>query len=710
MTERFLRPDFGSDSNDSLTFATARRTVNTGMSAALISPGDYIKLVSSPDPTLVGNATFTNKSDNIVLTEELVQVVNLCEAAWSVPGGSGNSSSTDSTNKKYGSRASTLTVAGSFTTGLAAYTTTASGDYSTSEQLSFWIKPSLAVAASSIRFSLCSDALGATPVDDFTITHNLLSNRWYPLTIDKSSALGNSIQSIALYVDIDLGGSSVTFTVDHMVACLPTSNAKSLTLNSLVGKNLDTECWYPVRAFDGVNLKLDQNSQSLGGTTPKGYSGASETTSLYKRECFKMPPADTSTAINTANEAGTSGNPITYSGGWDRAAMTSQTGETWFDALCGQNTGFTTNSLAYINLEKIKIVRGSTGIIVSGANSVIGELEAVGCDSGGIQLSGNTMAATGYIKACSNSSTGISITGNPISIEDLISVSNNNSGGIVASTAGTTLTITGAASSYNNTGAGIDLGGTVTINSIASNDNTTSGITVNTTTRGPLVITSVSASSNGAFGLNTGSSGQNLAIQSFTTGGNTSGAITTSMSSYGSVYINTPLSAEATFSSGTITAGSNAKIITQNEGGVPNYHVIRTDGGTISTDVTGTNNRIDAGRPWKLSPTSATRTTTYPLRLSIAKFAVDAGSQVTVTAYLKRDSSDVTARLVVPGNQIRGMGTADLTATISAVGSYEAAVITFTPTDPADLSFEVCIDAFGGTTNNVWVHGVYLTQ
>jgi hypothetical protein len=707
MTERFLRPSAGNDSNDSLTFATARQTINTGMSAALIAPGDYIKIEQSPPPSLVGSASFTNKSDNIVLTEELTQVVTLCESAWTLPGGSVNSVSTDSTNRKYGSRSATITVAGAFTTGLVAYTTTASGDYSSSQQLSFWIKPSLAVAASSISFSLCSDAAGATPVDTFSISHNLLSNRWYPITINKGSALGSSIQSVAMYVDTDLGGSALTLTVDHFLACLPSANAKSITLSSIVGKNLDTECWYTVRAIDGLNLKVDLDSQSLAGTTPKGYSGSTEFTSLYKRECFKLPPADTSTALNRVNEAGTSGNPITFSGGWDSSAMTSQSGETWFDGLCGQNTGFTTNSLGFINMEKIKIVRGSTGVIIDGSNCVVGNTEGIGC-TGGVTLSGNTMTASGYIKACSNSSTGIIISGNPITIENLISVS-NGSNGITSSTTGSTVSITGSASANNNTGAGIDVGGTFTSPLISANDNTTSGVTINNV-RGPITITSISASGNTSYGLNAGSSAQNLTVQGFTSGGNGSGAINTSQSTYGSVYINNPTSAESTFVAGTITAGSNARVITQNEGGVPNYHVIRTDGGTISTDVTGTNNRIDAGRPWKLSPTSATRTSSYPLRLSIAKFAVDAGSPVTVTAYLKRDSANVTARLVVPANQIRGMGTSDLTATISAVGSYEAAVITFTPTDSADLSFEVCIDAFGGTTNNVWVHGVYLTQ
>ncbi len=50
----------GNDANDGLSFANRWKTFTNGATAARIAPGDAIRVMASPDPTLVGNATWTN--------------------------------------------------------------------------------------------------------------------------------------------------------------------------------------------------------------------------------------------------------------------------------------------------------------------------------------------------------------------------------------------------------------------------------------------------------------------------------------------------------------------------------------------------------------------------------------------------------------------------------------------------------------------------
>jgi hypothetical protein len=60
MTTFYLDFEGGNDANDGLTFANRWKTFTLGATAARIAPGDEIRVMASPDPTLVGNATWTN--------------------------------------------------------------------------------------------------------------------------------------------------------------------------------------------------------------------------------------------------------------------------------------------------------------------------------------------------------------------------------------------------------------------------------------------------------------------------------------------------------------------------------------------------------------------------------------------------------------------------------------------------------------------------
>jgi hypothetical protein len=60
MATYFIDFEGGNDANTGLSFAQRWQTFTNGATAARIAPGDEIRVMASPDPTLVGNATWTD--------------------------------------------------------------------------------------------------------------------------------------------------------------------------------------------------------------------------------------------------------------------------------------------------------------------------------------------------------------------------------------------------------------------------------------------------------------------------------------------------------------------------------------------------------------------------------------------------------------------------------------------------------------------------
>ena len=59
MATFYLDFDGGNDANNGTTFALRWKTFSLGASAARIGPGDTIRIMASPAPTSIGNATWT---------------------------------------------------------------------------------------------------------------------------------------------------------------------------------------------------------------------------------------------------------------------------------------------------------------------------------------------------------------------------------------------------------------------------------------------------------------------------------------------------------------------------------------------------------------------------------------------------------------------------------------------------------------------------
>jgi hypothetical protein len=586
-------------------------------------------------------------------------------AAWTPA--SADVTATLSTTSKEHVNSDTFAIATGFTTGLVAYWATGTLDLSGYQQVSFWIQQAGGTigAAGAVDLRLCSDAAGVTAVNTISIPSLGALNRWMPVTVDLGTALGNSIQSIAFYVNTDNG--TQTFRLNNIIACKASSEPDSLTLTSLIGKNVEGETFWGIQSINGTRVMLDADTNAAPtSATLRGYYGTSETVTTWKRETIKLGPAATLSALlNNIQESGTDGSPITYSGGWDRTAMSTQNLETWLD---GQNgNGYASNNgESYTVCEKLAFVRFAAGYVsnIGRANtaSIIATNNCATATNRGalfVIADINCYYTLGHAVANANLGVFINSSSSVKLIIDYGILSNGGNGiGVQGEFGGQKLKGSGAGLSANNGANGLLVNScTVKCKSLTFENNATSS-----------VVQSASFSDNNFF-------------------------------------------EDCLFSDSTAFASlgnlGDAAIYSQNHDQVVGNHRIVFNGGVI---VSATDERKTAsGISWKLQPTSTSlRTSVTPLYLSLAKVACAANSLVTIKAWMRRSDTGLTMRLVCKGGQIAGVTSDVVDSMTAAADTWAEQTITFTPTEVGVV--EITAEAFGGTTFSGWVDDLTISQ
>lgn len=407
MATFYLDPIGGNDANDGTTFANRWQSLTSGATAARIAAGDVVRVIASPDiQDTAQNATWTEGSSNLTLTTAVTANIEQL-ASWT--SAVTNTSITTNTNRKLGSTSASCTIAAGFTTGKACYKTISSTDFSAYQQVSFWINMTSGSmsADANISIVLCSDTLGATPVNTINVPRIKVNNTWHAVTVDTGGALGSAIQSVALYVNQDRGAQ--TFLVNNVLACKAPSAADSITLSSLVSKNTGNEPWLGIQSINGTAIVLDLNPQlNLSTTASKGYAGSTATVNLYKREPLIIPTAfqgtsnQSTSTWGTINDAGSAYTTrLTISGGWDRTNMSSQTGDTYISGVNQSDAGLLCNngsSFRYVTIEKINPTRFHTGFSIYGTGIVDIEITAKDSNNNqyGIYIGSSTVGNNAY--------------------------------------------------------------------------------------------------------------------------------------------------------------------------------------------------------------------------------------------------------------------------------------------------------------------------
>jgi hypothetical protein len=378
----YVDPVNGNDANAGTSWGTAWRTFFNGPTNPRINAGDTIKVAKSPDPVvLTNNVTWTNASLTIQITgQKLIDVVDNCESGWTsglvIP-------SYQSANYRQGSYS--MSLPSNATTGVMAYKSLSTKDYSAYTRLSLWIRFTANFdATASNRFSLnfCSDGAGSTVVKSVNLPlWYYPANQWVTVTVDVPGGIGSGINSIAIY---DAGGAaSSIFYIDNITVSGDFSNGTSLSLTDLIAKNDGKGRYFPITYLDytggntviGVGGVVNPATAATSAASTAGHwdNAGTETVETVKRTCIdvqRMQYVGATTKVNNAsavapfyaNDSGTSPSAlISFIGGYNTSTDTID-GETWFDVYTGNGRGFDISAAAYLNLENFGIVRAASGI------------------------------------------------------------------------------------------------------------------------------------------------------------------------------------------------------------------------------------------------------------------------------------------------------------------------------------------------------------
>ena len=580
-------------------------------------------------------------------------------AAWTAVAGGNITIALDTALFKEHRDSDSIAIAAGFTTGLAAYWPTGTIDLSGYQQVSFWIRQTTGIigAAGAVDLRLCSDAAGVTAVNTINIPSLAATGRWMPVTVDLGTNLGSSIQSIALYVNTDNGAQ--TFVLNNIIACKASSAADSLTLTSLIGKNTTGETFWGIQSINGTRVMLDADTNAApNSSSVMGYYGTSETVTTWKRETIKLGPAAAqSTALQTIQESGTDGSPITYSGGWDRTAMSTQNLETWLDGVNGNGLILSWDR-RFVNVSTIAAVRASYFNSAAMAQCNWDILAYNNCTNQCFNLgsSGCTQITATIRFGCANNAAPLRVANgseNSFTIGKILSIGAN----------------------------GLDLGSGSQVPAINALDSTS--IIANCAGSGivgaPQFISGLTTSDNiiEGFGLTNASA---------------------------NAYCKDCLFNEANEVS--VSNYFGGRIFSHNHDQVTGNHKIFFNGALISS---ATDQRNTAsGISWKIQPTSTTfRSASRPVIFSLAKVACAANSLVTIKAWMRRDNAGLTMHLVCKGGQITGVAS-DVTASVTTTNAWEEETITFTPTETGVV--EITAEAWGGSTFSGWVDDMTISQ
>jgi hypothetical protein len=770
----YLDFDGGNDANNGTTFALRWKTITLGATAARIAPGDTIRIMASPDPTSIGNATWTGggrpasrnissstnatpivittssahglvtgdyvvvtghntntnangvwkvgttptsttfqilqidgtnttgngvggatgnvtNADNLVVktASPLVQNIALCGGLGQKPlwTASANVSITQAVAWKEGNGAPLINIAAAFTTGKAAYyTLPATLDLSAYQQVTFWIRQNSGTrgVAGQTYVALCTDTIGDTVVHQCDVPALGDLGTFVPITVNFGANLNAAIRSVAFYVATDLGGQ--LFILDNIVACKAASSADSVTLQSLISKSDGTgdEGWYAIQSLNSdVIMLANVNNNTSQTTNIRGYNGTSETVTTYKRETTKTTVAAFTAVVAAVNDSGTSGNLITYSGGWNRTDMSTQTGVTWYDGSSGNGIGLQANARSFIQIDRLNFCRYQSGIqFTSSSNNItVGSAYMTACGTTGFDFG-------------STSVVGINISS--------LWVNNNNEG---IALAGTGSTITDVKLASNNTTFGLDFSGNShAVSSIIGGNSGTS-------------VSSGAIRFEGSFNCAIGTAtltnsavspailnGSN-AFSNSINGGSSSGHVGGVSLFSGQLYLNNFTINEATEVDSTTVAGfvyANRLDDTDN-----NSWVFQAGIGTVNQQTAVVDS--PATTSWRMRPTSTTASATSPLLLKLGTVVCAASSAVTVTARMQRSvNTSLTMRLICPGGQITGVANDVFSDMTAAANTWETVSITFTPTKAGAV--DIYAHAFGGTTFSGYVCNLTATQ
>lgn len=646
MTIWYLDPEGGNDSNNGQSFANRKLTVS-GVTSGAVAAGDEIRCIASVDPWSIGNATWTDNSATITLAAAQTLTLDNCDALWTA--GSANiTAALQSSRRKQGTNAMQFTMGASYAGGLIGYKAFGSTqNLSAYNCISFWMYSSttfLAATGINLRIALCSDSAGATPIASYPLsaawlsqmTQSLPNNPWPMLLNEGGSALPNGVNSIAIYADAQLR-SGLQLLLDNIIVTTPSNTAGHLSHGCYVSKNTTGEPeFYPIQYIDGTTLNLGSTPDFSVASGSRPYRGTTATVTTYALLGLRPIPWSTTQSTVTSGKIGTFGNPIKWTGGWDRTAMTTQTGRSWFNGFAGiMPTGLVVNTDFHLFDDLTYAFMGyTTGINLStGRGSKIRIYSASNCGQAVSGASGSNWYSRyveiNSITACLG--------------QDVATLMSTESG------------VYKARRIHHGTASGISTSSTLpdlrqqARCAIGQIDNNT-GVGISVSTAVTLTIDGVTLQNNSSASVSVGSSGQ--------------------------LTLNRPILNDTTF----VSLSTTDAMIKVNQANGNRYdYRLYTLSYTLLTDQTTVH--APATQSLKFTMNSFNMFPSYaPARFSVSKVACFANKTITFKLWVQRTTQNVQNGLAVYSGLVAGIVDTFVLGT-AANATWEQLIISFTPTE-----------------------------
>jgi hypothetical protein len=686
----------------------------------------------------VGGATGTYQDVSpmcVVLTTPVTVTIDNCESNWTA-GTNVTSANTDATvYRQFLKSIKVITAAGHAGAGIIAkFGLPTALDLSGYEQVSFWFRneTSALAAAGDMKLKLYHDQACTDEHETFDLPAIPSTATWVCITLDKGSALNAVIQGVALYANIAMA--SKTFYIDGIIACKDASTVDSLTLQSLISKNTleqgassDTganyasEGWYGIQSIDGRIIVLDNTTGTLPfSTSHKGYVGVAESVTLYKRETIKTAlVSGGSTTVQSLTDDGTSGNVISFKGGYNTSGPNTQDGETLFDGLNGRGYSIQVTGRSYILCEKISHFRyghGYYGTTMTGTVS-LNIPDANNNTADGLYLgpgSATSLITMTVRNANMNGSIGVNYYNGGLSIPSITRCMGNGSHGLQLNQCyDAHLEDIGALS--GNGGCGLNLTSSVAYSPIIdliteTNHNATAGVQIGyfgvlikelldtSANVGPgiqfnqawdnRILSSPSITDNGGIGgvYQLGANSMNNHVMSGESSANVAG-LAIADTCLGNLFVSNFTNGDGT-PVATIGNSYGSRIISTNNGKDSDSHWVWDYLGTLNSQTAVRNTA--SGIAWLIQP-NANSSAILPLRVPLVTVACEANKLVTVVLHMRRSDTKLTLGMRLKGGQLPGATLANdiITPMTSIADTWEDVTFTFTPTQRGVVEIDV---------------------
>ncbi len=548
------------------------------------------------------------------------------------------------------------------------------------------------VQEASLTLRLCSDNNGDTPVH--TIDFPKFGGRnlcGFAVVKDFGTNLSTNINSVSLVINTAFAD-DFEFMITDIMACKASSDATSLTGNSIISKSNDnvnrTEFYKVGAVVDRHVIFMNPSSNGGGASLDRVYySGTSETVPTYKREALNLQSAidfgfygylfyidKTNVFLN---------NGLTISGGWNDTDMSTQTGHSYLD-------GGNQNSCILFNAQY------SNNIIISKVSATSMYHHFQGYSTGGstpahasFHVSNGTFAGANYgIRDVSSSSSSFrqSTYTNCIFLNDTSFQGNDGNFTVFDNCQFIYATYYAPNEKFpplfkNCTMRNCDASnpdsyaGTKMFQNCTIDDENARYVTFANRNYGPPV------------------GGDQMIFKDCSL---------TNVQQIGPVQVN------SSWMASTLRQQDENFLSYENYNNAANDHRIYYNNAIMFSE--STVRYVNSGIAWKLSPATTSYTEDKPFGPKFIESYVEAGTQVTASIWTRRTNTALTVRMaaLVADNLLLGLSS-DLTDTMtSGADTWEQLSFSFTPSVSGLLTVRVLV--WGGSTHSAYVDAPSITQ